>query len=596
MNDPVTSSAPATLTLAEDAVLTPIAGLSIADIDAALAPGGIYSVTLSSTHGTLSLATVIGLSFTGGGNGTATMTFTGTLAAINAALATAGYAPDANYNGADSINISVTDSVGGIVATGSGAPTSDSDTINVTVTAVSDPVSTNAPPTLTLAEDAGATPIAGLSITDVDAALAPAGVYEVTLTSTNGTLTLAVLAGLTFTAGDGTTDATMTFHGTLASINAALATAAYTPAANYNGPASITFSATDQFGGIVATGTGLASTDSDTINVTVTAVNDAPAVDLNGAGGGTGVTLGYTENGAATAIAPAATVTDIDSTDLNGGSLTVHFSANGAAEDQLSILTGGGITLNGSNVEFGGQVIGTFTGGANGSDLVISFNSSFATPAAVAALVEHIGYADNSDNPSVLPRTLTFTVDDGDGGTSTGVATATINITAQNDAPTATIVAPSFAGQPNVVLDLKNHGLSVGDVDGGPPGVETVTLSVDHGALTVTAGTSGAAVLNSGTAAVTITGTIAQINALLNTDGGSTVSFLDAAPAGPVTLTLKINDNGNSGPGGSQTAQDTAQILLGDAPVVSGAGSTVAYTEQSASVVIDSTTHDHRYR
>ena len=43
----------------------------------------------------------------------------------------------------------------------------------------------------------------------------------------------------------------------------------------------------------------------------------------------------------------------------------------------------------------------------------------------------------------------------------------------------------------------------------------------------MTAGSSGAGVAGSGTSSVTITGTIAQINALLNTDLTSTVSFID---------------------------------------------------------------------
>ena len=48
-----------------------------------------------------------------------------------------------------------------------------------------------------------------ISISDVDAA---ASSVQVTLTVTNGTLTLAGTAGLAFTAGDGTADATMTLH------------------------------------------------------------------------------------------------------------------------------------------------------------------------------------------------------------------------------------------------------------------------------------------------------------------------------------------------------------------------------------------------
>ena len=48
---------------------------------------------------------------------------------------------------------------------------------------------------------------------------------------------------------------------------------------------------------------------------------------------------------------------------------------------------------------------------------------------------------------------------------------------------------------------------------------------------------------------MTITGTIAQINALLNTDGTSVVSYIDNTdnPAATATLTLAINDGGKTG-------------------------------------------------
>ncbi|HCS63591.1 MAG TPA: hypothetical protein DIW64_05565, partial [Cellvibrio sp.] len=58
---------------------------------------------------------------------------------------------------------------------------------------------------------------------------------QVTLSVTNGVLTLAGTAGLSFTTGDGTNDATLVFTGTVANINTALATLTYTPTSNYNG-------------------------------------------------------------------------------------------------------------------------------------------------------------------------------------------------------------------------------------------------------------------------------------------------------------------------------------------------------------------------
>ena len=50
-----------------------------------------------------------------------------------------------------------------------------------------------------------------ISIADADAGGAN---NEVTLSVTNGTLTLAGVTGLTFTVGDGTADVTMTLRGT----------------------------------------------------------------------------------------------------------------------------------------------------------------------------------------------------------------------------------------------------------------------------------------------------------------------------------------------------------------------------------------------
>src|SRR5262249_35514642 len=112
-----------------------------------------------------------------------------------------------------------------------------------------------------------------------DAALAPNGVYEVTLSAGQGTLTLGNMTGLTFTAGDGTSDATMTFHGTLSNIDTDLATATYQGNANFNGTDTIAFSATDLFNGSVATGTGASTSDNRNIGVTVNAVNDAPVAN-----------------------------------------------------------------------------------------------------------------------------------------------------------------------------------------------------------------------------------------------------------------------------------------------------------------------------
>ena len=73
-----------------------------------------------------------------------------------------------------------------------------------------------------------------------------------------------------------------------------------------------------------------------------------------------------------------------------------------------------------------------------------------------------------------------------------------ITVTAVNDAPVATITPVSYAATEQTSLTLKGTGLSISDVDAGS-GSMTVTLAVAEGTLNVTAGTSGAAVTNSGT-------------------------------------------------------------------------------------------------
>src|SRR3569832_231707 len=167
--------------------------------------------------------------------------------------------------------------------------------------------------------------------------------------------------------------------------------------------------------------------------------------------------------------------------------------------------------------------------------------------------LRYSSYVDNTDTPSAT-STLSLTVHDngnpGTGGDLASSATSTYNITAVNDAPVATITPASYSNTEQVSLNLKNNGLSIADVDAGSSSM-TVTLSVTEGTLTVTAGTSGATVTNSGTSSVTITGTVAQGNALLNTNATSTVSYVDNTdtPSATSTLTLSVNDKGNTGTG-----------------------------------------------
>jgi VCBS repeat-containing protein len=185
-------------------------------------------------------------------------------------------------------------------------------------------------------------------------------------------------------------------------------------------------------------------------------------------------------------------------------------------------------------------------------------------------------YTNTSDTPSVS-TTLMLAVDDlgntGSGGSLTAADTATINITDVNDAPTATITPPSYSANEQVALTLHGTGLSISDLDDLGTNVE-VTLSVGEGTLDVAAGTTGVGVANSGTDSVTLTGTVAEINALLAGNLGATATYTNTSdtPSASTTLTLTVDDLGNTGSGGALTANDTATINIvssNDAPVTS---------------------------
>ena len=101
-----------------------------------------------------------------------------------------------------------------------------------------------------------------ISISDIDDTS-----HTVTLIATNGAITLNGTSGLLFTVGDGTSDGTMTFRGTDASINAALNGLRFLGATNFNGAASIRIITTD---GVLS--------DTDSVAITVNAVNEVPVI------------------------------------------------------------------------------------------------------------------------------------------------------------------------------------------------------------------------------------------------------------------------------------------------------------------------------
>ncbi|GJE00636.1 tandem-95 repeat protein [Methylobacterium isbiliense] len=332
-------------------------------------------------------------------------------------------------------------------------------------------------------------------------------------------------------------------------------------------------------------------------------VNVPPTVDLNGSAAGVNAALSYREDQGQAAVAPDALVSDADSLNFSGGQLVIGFEAGGTASDRLAIRNEGSgpgqIRTNGNAIEYGGTVIGTFTGGMNGTDLVVSLDLN-STPAAVQALTRSILYSSSSDSPSAAPRTLRFTLSDGDGGvTQTGTV---VTITPVNDPPSLDLdfgVAGTSASltytenQPAVPLapfavlsdadSLNFDGglLSIG-FDAGATSADQLAIR-NQGTGTGQIGLAGSTVTYGGSAIGTVTGganggglfvslsgtaaTPAAVQALMRNILYANTS--ENPNAGTRTLRVTLVGGDGTALGGGDTAQATAALTLvpvNDAP------------------------------
>ncbi|RLB99914.1 MAG: hypothetical protein DRI57_32960, partial [Deltaproteobacteria bacterium] len=305
----------------------------------------------------------------------------------------------------------------------------------------------------------------------------------------------------------------------------------------------------------------------------------------------------------------AATVSDSDSDDFDGGSLEVEITGGGTDEDVLGIREAGGITYNGFNVTYQGDVIGeaTYVQGTKLLDVDLNPN---ATSEAVNALIQNITF-DNTDtgNPLEGDRTIRFTLDDGDLGAPI-TATVTVNVSGVNDAPEiqnldgdAVIYTEGNAagvaiddGSNATVLDLDTT-----DFDGGMLHVQITSgfgadtaedvLSVNDG-LTGAGNATYSADDHKLTLNLDANATKAQVNTILgdikyvNTDS-------DNPTLGDRNVRIWMNDGDDSfnPPTGELTSPEynTTVTVVGvnDSPVIDGLeGDTRTYIENDSAAMM----------
>ncbi|MDJ0807592.1 MAG: cadherin-like domain-containing protein, partial [Gammaproteobacteria bacterium] len=320
----------------------------------------------------------------------------------------------------------------------------------------------------------------------------------------------------------------------------------YVPDANYSGADNFSYVAND----------GTENSNVAIASITITSVDDPINVNT------TGNTVTFTEDAGATTALFSAGIDTIEIGDTI--SELVLSLANVEAGDTL-LFGATSIDLN-TNGATGPDAAGfTYTVSSAGASPVVTISHAGTDDATVNAMLNSLLFNNTSNNdPTTTARTVTLTsvTDSGSGLTPDGTV-ATVNVTPTNDAPTANIVPAGFGVDEDDGYRVL-WGFSVSDPDAGSNELE-VTLSVNDGlirlgnvtGLTFTTGSNESA-------SMTFTGTLTDLNTAL----GTLEYQPDPNYAGTDTLSLTVDDQGNSG-GGALIDTNTVDIVvspINDAP------------------------------
>ncbi len=487
------NTVPGALSVAEDTALA-FTGANL--ITVADPEGTVTTTKLSVAHGTLTVSLSGGATIGAGANGSATLTLVGTNAQVNAALATLIYQPELNYSGSDTLTL-VTSNNLAFPAFGMGAQY--------------EPVagfSYEANPTL----GGGRAPEKAFdgTTTESHSALFQASAsnpfyFKITAPDLK-VISSYYMSGRVYndnkpsswTFQGSNDDNTWTVLDTQSGINLTFGTITTGTMSSFVFSNSspfryYRFAITASTGGYIVIGEmalvgQTTPADSDTVALTVTAVNDAPTLAAIALTGTEDITFTFTAANFTGAYA------DIESTPL--ASITI-----------ATLPATGTLKLSGTNVT-ASQVI---------------------TAANLANLTYEPALNENGAK--------TFTVTASDGALSSAAATVTVTFTAMPEAPVNTVPGALSVAKDTALAFTGANLITVADPEGT---VTTTKLSVAHGTLTVSL--SGGATIGAGangSATLTLVGTNAQVNAALAT----LIYQPELNYSGSDTLTLVTSNN-----------------------------------------------------
>ncbi|MDZ7788646.1 MAG: Ig-like domain-containing protein [Halofilum sp. (in: g-proteobacteria)] len=603
INNPPTVEVPGDQSVREEQTLD-LSGITIDDLDIA---GDDADVILEVGKGTLSASGAASVA----GDGTATVTITGTVTDINDTLTTLTYQGDTDETGADTLNVTVKDQGnngtdpdltgsgemlagrdfdGQLPDDGNSDPTFEQATasVGINIITVNDPPVVTAPVDQTINEDEpfvfSTANSSALSFADVDIG---SGEAEVTLSVNNGTLAFAgATTGLTFSDNDGSAG-TLVFTGTQADVNTALENGlTYSGNADFNGSDTLTMTVSDQGN----TGDrGGVKTDSDSVGITVDPVNDPrKASDVSASGD--------EDDGAITFTLGSSSVDDGSNSTTRA---TVEEFRIETEPDHGTLEDSGGAVLSAGNIITVAEAI-TYTPDAdfNGSDSftytpIDADGAESASPGTASLTVNAV-----NDAPEISGDgdTVTFTEGGGEGVLGTAVVLDDGDFTLDEDIELTETIAPNSGPED----DFASSSLTV-ERSGSVVATDRLGIDTTDGTLSVSGST------------VTVVSTSTDIATIDATDDGDNgrlvITFNAAAGQSDVSVvmqritynsidddetgTLAINvtfDDGNAGAAqgseGTKSATGSFNVDVtntNDAPSLSNGAEVSAEEDNNAS-------------
>lgn len=389
----------------------------------------------------------------------------------------------------------------------------------------------------------------------------------------------------------------------------------FVPDGKDGGTATITYLAWDTTSGSARayanpttnnTQTSAFSTTTDTAEVIVTPINDAPTFGgvasnivtatedtLFSFTGGNAITLGDVDSGTALirldlSFTGSGSFKFSSSTALiytDSAGTTPNATWSGFSDSQVLTLYGTAANL---NVAVGKLQYQSATD-ANNTNLA---SQAITTQPTVKLDVDDLGYGQNGSTTGIgltSTKTVTININQANDTPGLSIAAGTLTLTERTSGSVTTPI-------PNTIFTSDNGDINNSNYGDGTWSNPTLVITALHGTLSLDAlATNLNGVLSNGGRTLTLTSTrtgsdvLGDFNTALNTN-----QYLNYLPdmnfSGTDTLALTLHDNGNAG-GTDRTATGTISVSVGgdnDAPSFVALDATPTFVENGGAIILDS--------